>query len=118
MERDIAETIRTSYIVNPTSYIFPFFGWHIFWLLKIKITTMDNLFFKIICAAIVMIIFASCHRPEKDNNMNDAYEQIPPGRGETQDEPYDSINKGVRANDESHIDGSASPRPAIDSNPK
>jgi hypothetical protein len=80
---------------------------------------MDTLLFKIIFAAIIVVFFASCHRTGKDNNMNDAYEQVTPNSAHGTNETHEQKNYGTRPADANMMeDSSANSKTYIDSNPK
>ena len=81
---------------------------------------MDTLLFKIIFAAIIVVFFASCHRPAKDDNTNDAYQQVTPNpAAETPNETNGQQHYGTRPMDvQTMTDSSANSRTYIDSNPK
>lgn len=79
---------------------------------------MENLLLKIICTAIILVLFAaSCHDPAKDDNMNDAYEQ-PVTSPNTQRNAHDEQNYGMRDKLQERIDSSANSKSYNDSNPK
>jgi PBP1b-binding outer membrane lipoprotein LpoB len=79
---------------------------------------MENLVLKIICTAIILVLFAaSCHDPAKDNNMNDAYEQ-PVTTPNMQNDKHENSNYGMRDKVEERMDSSANSKSYNDSNPK
>lgn len=80
---------------------------------------MDNLVLKLICAALVFVLYASCRTREKDDNMNDAYEQsatheTPAKKSET----YESNHYGNRVGAEARLDSSANSKTPVDSYPE
>jgi hypothetical protein len=81
---------------------------------------MDTLIYKLIFAAIIVIFFASCHRSGKDDNMNDAYDQVSTHPApETPNKTHDQQHSGTRPADaHSMMDSSANSKTYIDSNPK
>jgi hypothetical protein len=79
---------------------------------------MENLVLKIICTAVILVLFAaSCHDPAKDNNMNDAYEQ-PVTTPHMQNDQHENSNYGMRDKVEERMDSSANSKSYNDSNPK
>lgn len=79
---------------------------------------MENLLLKIICTAIILVLFAaSCHDSAKDDNMNDAYEQPATSPG-VQGDHHENSNYGMRDKLQERVDSSANSKSYNDSNPK
>lgn len=79
---------------------------------------MDNLMLKIICAALVFVFYASCRTTDRDDDMNDAYQQKDTTRIALPDKHDESHHYGNRIGDGSQMDSAANSTSPVDSNPK